>query len=216
MIRSDITVRIVYAGDVLDRDRDAAPQSLRSDVQRNRRALMAAARELFENRRDVPLYEVAKRAGVGQATLYRHFPDRRALVLALVDEQIDQFEAQAAATIPLGPGSFVALVRLLVAELSRSHALIELLDAEGETEGAQDPGTAVYGFSRRLLALVAPHFAEAEAAGRLRADLRLDDVLLVLGMVEGVAQSAPPDQREELTTRALDLALHGILAESGD
>lgn len=199
---------------MLDPDKEAVPQPLRSDVQRNRRALLAAGRELFESRRDVPLYEVAKRAGVGQATLYRHFPDRRALVLALVDEQIDQFEAEAAATVPLGPGSFVALVGLLIAGLSRSHALIALLDDEGETGGAREPGTAVYGFTQRLLAVVEPHFEQARADGRVRPDLQLNDVLLVLGMVEGVAQSAPPDQREELTARALDLALHGILAPS--
>jgi len=210
-VHSDTLLRIGYAGAVLDPAEGTDLPPLRSDVQRNRRALLAAARELFESRRDVPLYEVARRAGVGQATLYRHFADRRALVLALVDEQIDRFEAEAAATVPAGPDGYVALVRLLVAELSRSRALVELLDDEGDTD-PDDPASAVYGFTQRLLAQIRPYWEQAGAAGLVRPDLRLDDVLVVLGMVKGVVESAPPERQDELTARALDLALHGILA----
>ena len=57
---------------------------LRKDAQRNREAILAAARELFAESADVPMYEIARRAGVGQATLYRNFPDRRNLAASLL------------------------------------------------------------------------------------------------------------------------------------
>jgi len=56
-----------------------------------------AARELFAECADVPMYEVARRAKVGQATLYRNFPDRRNLAAALLAEHMEQTEQLAAA-----------------------------------------------------------------------------------------------------------------------
>ena len=56
----------------------------------NRRALIVAAREIFaEDGLAAPFSAVAKRAGVGQGSLYRHFPDRLALAVAVFDENID-------------------------------------------------------------------------------------------------------------------------------
>lgn len=69
---------------------------MRADARRNRVALLAAAREVFaEEGADGPLEEIAARAGVGVGTLYRHFPDRGALLLALVEERWDQLLAEA-------------------------------------------------------------------------------------------------------------------------
>ena len=59
----------------------------RKDAQRNREAILAAARALFAECADVPMCEVARRAGVGQATLYRNFPDRGDLAAALLLEE---------------------------------------------------------------------------------------------------------------------------------
>lgn len=65
---------------------------LRKDARRNREAILAAARDLFAESGDVAMYEVARRAGVGQATLYRNFPDRDALIAALSVEWLDELE----------------------------------------------------------------------------------------------------------------------------
>ncbi|OEV10869.1 TetR/AcrR family transcriptional regulator [Streptomyces nanshensis] len=62
---------------------------MRRDAQRNREALLAAAREVFAaSGLDAPLDEIARRAQVGNATLYRHFPDRAALVEAVFHERL--------------------------------------------------------------------------------------------------------------------------------
>ena len=60
-------------------------RALRVDALRNRERIVAAARDLFtEVGSQAPIDEVARRAGIGNATVYRHFPDRDALVLAVV------------------------------------------------------------------------------------------------------------------------------------
>src|ERR1700710_1317765 len=79
-----------------------APTPLRSDAARNRDALVEAAREVFGERGlAAPLDEIARRAGIGNATLYRHFADRRALahavLLSVVTRTADRAEAEAAA-----------------------------------------------------------------------------------------------------------------------
>ncbi len=188
-----------------------APTSaaVRSDVQRNRRALLDAARQLLAVRGDVPMYEVARRAGVGQATLYRHFPDRRALIAAVAEEVLDTVEEEAA-TIPPGPGALEALLRLIVASMVRTHALLQVV--EDESSNPREPGTLLHGLVQRLLGMVAERFASAKAAGVLRQDLTVDDVMLVLGMAKGVIEGLPADERDPASARALELALHGILA----
>src|SRR5689334_13365385 len=60
---------------------------LRSDAERNRASILQAFTELLaSDGADVPLYRVAQRAGVGQATLYRHFPERTLLAVAVFDQ----------------------------------------------------------------------------------------------------------------------------------
>jgi AcrR family transcriptional regulator len=63
---------------------------LRIDATRNRDAILEAARELFADSDDFAMCEIARRAGVGQATLYRNFPDRRALAAEILVGQLDR------------------------------------------------------------------------------------------------------------------------------
>jgi AcrR family transcriptional regulator len=63
---------------------------LRRDARRNREAILAAARELFADSAEVSMCEVARRAGVGQGTLYRNFPDRGALVAEILGEHVSK------------------------------------------------------------------------------------------------------------------------------
>src|SRR5436305_13281603 len=99
--------------------------SQRKDAQRNREAILDAARELFAECVGVPLYEVARRAGVGQATLYRNFPDRRNLAAALLAEHMEQTEQLAAAHAD-DPDAFFVLLRNVVEIMARFHAVGEL------------------------------------------------------------------------------------------
>ena len=192
------------------------PPALRSDVQRNRRALLQAAHELFAAGRDVPMYEVARRAGVGQATLYRHFPDRLSLLAALAEEALASLEKQARA-IPPGPDAFAALLRLVAAALARSGAFTEVLQEEEKGRGRCDPGSLLHRLLERVLALVAGPLQQAKAAGAISDDFDTEDVVLVLAMVKGALDAAgpPPPERLAVADRAVDLALCGLLARPG-
>ncbi|HEX9519066.1 MAG TPA: helix-turn-helix domain-containing protein, partial [Streptosporangiaceae bacterium] len=76
---------------------EPAPKRLRADAARNRAAIVAAAREVFaEQGLEAPLEEIALRAGVGIATLYRRFPAREQLVAAALIEKVTQYADAAA------------------------------------------------------------------------------------------------------------------------
>lgn len=74
----------------------ATPPQQRRDARNNREAILDAARELFADSADVAMRTIAKRAGVGQATLYRNFPNRGALAAEIMDEHVERMAALAA------------------------------------------------------------------------------------------------------------------------
>lgn len=189
---------------------------VRSDVQRNREALLGAARELFAARSDVPMYEVARRAGVGQATLYRHFPDRRALVAAVAEETLATFEHEAGG-LPAGEDGLRAVLFLAAASIARSGAFTEVLMGEEKARGRPAPGSLLHRLVERLLAIINGPLEQAKAAGAISGDFQQDDVILVLAMVKGALESAGPDplQRSAVAERAVRLALYGLLARGG-
>lgn len=160
------------------------------------------------------MYEIARRAGVGQATLYRHFPDRQALLGAIADEVMSALEEETALTIAPGPGALVACLRLLVTSMLRTRALMQLL--EEESSSARQPGSLLHGVVERLLAMLGGHFDEAMAAGVLRPDSSLDDVVLILAMVRGAIETVPAGDGAEVASRALEIALSGLLASSSE
>jgi AcrR family transcriptional regulator len=176
----------------------------RRDAQRNREAILAAARELFAESGDVPMYEVARRAGVGQATLYRNFPDRRDLAGALLEERMEHIE-QLAAEHADDPHAFFVLLRNLVESSGYFRALSEL--------ASQDAclGSRLGICRQRLAELIKRPLRDAKAAGTLRRDLTVDDVFLVLSMVKGATSAADgPAARAVTASRALALLVDGL------
>jgi AcrR family transcriptional regulator len=177
---------------------------LRKDAQRSRRAILAAARELYRDDLEASFTEIAHHAGVGQATIYRHFTDRRALLAELAEEDMDRLEERVASE-PIGPGSLKALLRELLAEQLRAQAVIGAMRV-GEVEESR-----VERLVERTRELFAPRLEAARAAGLVRADLSLDDVMIVLAMIDGaLASRADRDGREEAATRAFEIAMDGI------
>jgi AcrR family transcriptional regulator len=134
---------------------------LRKDAQRNREAILAAARDLYAERADVPMCEIARHAGVGQATLYRNFPDCRNLVAALIVEQMEQTE-ELAAEHAGDPDAFFVLIRNVVETMARFHALGELAREDACL------GSALDHRRRRLAELMRKPLRTAMAAGTLR------------------------------------------------
>jgi AcrR family transcriptional regulator len=179
-------------------------QNLRKDAIRSRRAILDAARELYRDDTEASFAEIAHEAGVGQATVYRHFADRRALLLALADEDMGGLEGRLGAE-PIGPGSLEELLREMIAGQLRSQGLIAAIRA-GEVDEAE-----VERLTERVRALMAPRLEAARAAGLVRPDLTADDALIVLAMVDGaIAPLRDRSERERASARAFEIALDGL------
>jgi AcrR family transcriptional regulator len=136
----------------------------------NRRALIAAAREVFaESGYAAPLSSIAKRAGVGQGSLYRHFPDRLALAVAVFDDNIVDLEAIAADPTATLDDLFAAIAE----QAMGSSALIDMFATHRRDPRAEH-------LQLRLAALVQTIL---ERDGSLRSGVTLDDVTLAIAML---------------------------------
>lgn len=166
----------------------------------NRAALLASARRLFaEQGYDVPLSAVAKDAGVGQGSLYRHFPGRDALATAIVEETM----ARLTAMVDEGAG-FAELWRTVVDTLVGSAGFLEaVLGPRGELRGRRP--------SQEMAALLAGPLARAQAAGAVSPGLSVDDLMLTLAMVHGATHRRPDArERRDAAYRALALVGRGL------
>lgn len=183
-------------------------EQLRKDARRNREAILHAARELFAESADVAMCEVARRAGVGQATLYRNFPDRGALAGEILGEQVDRV-ARLASEHEGDADVFFVLLRTLMEGLVPLHALSELAREDVRVGSRLDQERA------RVAELMKGPLADAKAAGTLRRDTSLDDVFLVLLMARGAMERAPgAAARAAAVNRVLTLALEGLVPPS--
>lgn len=181
-----------------------AQPPLRKDAARSRAAILTAARELFSAGRDVPMYEIGRRAGVGQATLYRHFPNRAAIVAAISREHVERIEAIAAEH---EENSRAILIVLDAAAdmLVRIHDLVGILREDATLAPVLDE------LRQRMRVVLGATLDRSRASDLLRDDLRADDLLLVLNMINGALTGiASAAERTTAATRALDLAVHGL------
>ncbi|MDO8146942.1 MULTISPECIES: helix-turn-helix domain-containing protein [unclassified Isoptericola] len=162
---------------------------------RNRAALLAAAREIFARYgADAPLNSVARRAGVGQGSLYRHFPDRLALVLALFEEQVSTVEERAAdpdATLP-------DLLGLITRHAIDSVVSIDL--ATSDPEAGPDP--RLLDLTARLAVVVGTRLDAAQERGDVPPGTEVEDVLLGIEMVASALTRCPSWEREQYAVRA--------------
>jgi len=177
---------------------------LRKDARRNRQAILEAARTLFAESDDVAMCQVARAAGVGQATLYRHFPDRGALAAEILGEFAERM-SDLAAEHEGDPDAFFVLLRSLVDGMVHLHALSELArdDARGDARLGRN--------RERIADVMKGPLCDAKAAGRLRRDTSLEDVFLIVAMVRGAMQGLPnAAARSTAAHRVLAIALDGI------
>lgn len=158
----------------------------------NRRALIAAAREVYaEAGLSAPFSQVAKRAGVGQGSLYRHFPDRTALAVAVFEENIAELEEFAS-----DPRRSVDDLLDRVADQAMvSTAFIELISAQ-----FGDPRVTHLGL--RYREVVESLVERRPAAGGAASDLDVDDVLLATEMLAFAISRSAPENRAEAAARA--------------
>ncbi|MFJ5546844.1 TetR/AcrR family transcriptional regulator [Streptomyces sp. NPDC093225] len=144
--------------------------SKRKDARRNQQTLLEAAAEVFATSGvDAPVREIATKAGVGLGTIYRHFPNRADLVIAVYRHQVDTCAEAGPALLAAGPTPFAALegwVDLFVDFLVTKHGLAAAMQADStgfETLHAY--------FLDRLLPVCTQLLEAAATAGETRPDL---------------------------------------------
>lgn len=179
------------------------PTARRRDAQRNRAAILEAASEVLAQDGTVALMpEIARRAGIGQATLYRHFPDRQALTAAVLGHQLDLLEARVVAH-SADPARFRDLLREVLHSQIELRGLVKLVRRFDPAQQER--------YRQRVIAAFAAPMGRAREHGHVRADLVPEDLSLLFTMVQGVAE-ATDDVRaaRAAADRSVDLVLDGV------
>lgn len=158
----------------------------RADALRNRERLLAAAAAAFAaDGLSVPLDEIARRAGVGPGTLYRHFPTKEALFEAVLHDRLRRLaeEARALGEDPDPAAALLGLIGRLGAEAAAKRDLVDAL-ASG---GADLNAAALAATAADLRAGIGRLLDRAQRSGAIRADLTLADLMaLISGMLFAV------------------------------
>ncbi|MFI2412880.1 TetR/AcrR family transcriptional regulator [Streptomyces sp. NPDC018947] len=181
----------------------------RADALRNRERIVTAAREMFvEHGPDVPFDEVARRAGVGNATVYRNFPDRDALVREVVCSVMDRTARAAEVALAETGDAFEALERFVhAAAEERISALCPMVSStfdqhHPDLEAARD----------RVEGLVAEVMARAVAAGQLRPDVGVGDLMIAVAQLSRPPAGTGCLSSDRFVHRHLQLFLDGLRA----
>lgn len=170
---------------------------LRPDAARNRTAIVAAAQRAFaESGLQVPFDEIARRAGVGEATVHRRFPDRASLIAAALGDKMGAYaEAAAAALAEPDPWQgFCGYVRRVCAMQSGDRGFADLLTltfapVNPAIEELENRRNSAY---RDWVTIV----RKAKAAGRLRPDFHPDDLIVLLMANAGVVSATAATARD--------------------
>jgi len=177
----------------------------RSDARRNRDAILAAALEALTESPDASLNAIAKRAGVANATLYRHFPTRADLVLATYEREVGRLVD--AADVLLRKQAPIDALQSWVEQLAgyavTKHGLADALrkaTSPGNDLTSTETYDAIVGALDRLL--------QANiSAGNLRPDLDAEDVILALA---GLWQLDPASEWKRQAQRIYEIVLSGV------
>ena len=178
------------------------PRPKRADARRNYEKVLAAAREAFaEGGESTALEEIARRAGVGIGTLYRHFPNRQALLEALYVDEVEEVCRSAAELDGGDPwealsGWFERLIAYIGTKQALAHELLNYLDRDAELFKVSR--TALYAAGEPLL-------RHAQEAGVVRPDV---DIAGVIQMVMGIAKIPTADAAQN--RHILRVALDGL------
>jgi AcrR family transcriptional regulator len=183
----------------------ATDRPLRADAQRNRDRLLAAATEAFAAEgQDVALESVAARAGVGIGTLYRHFPNRDALVVAAYQQEVDTLCAAAADLL-----ATQAADEALRAWTQRFADYIATKRRMGNAlRSAAASDSPLFASTReRIMGALRLLLEAGAASGTLRSDVDPKDVMRVINGIWYLPEG--PQWREDVG-RMLDLVIDGL------
>jgi AcrR family transcriptional regulator len=184
---------------------EASPETLlerpkRADARRNYEKVLSAAREAFaEGGESTSLEEIARRAGVGIGTLYRHFPNRQALLEAVYVNEVEEVCRTAAQLDEADPwealsGWFERLIAYLATKRALANELLNYLDLDAPL--FQNCRTSLYAAGEPLL-------QRAQEAGIVRPDVEFSQVMqMVMGITK--VPASDPEQTEQVVRIALD------------
>jgi AcrR family transcriptional regulator len=180
---------------------------MRADAQRNYQRLLSAALAAFSEHEadDTSLEEIARRAGVGIGTLYRHFPTRQALLEAVYRDQVEALRCRAEELVASdAPGAALAAwLRALMAFSSTKHNLTSaLLATIGKDSDLLSTCSMVICDAADIL------LKRAQQAGAVREDADARDLIRLVHAVNIATQRAPSDPGQ--TDRLLGLILDGL------
>ncbi|MFC6019854.1 TetR/AcrR family transcriptional regulator [Plantactinospora solaniradicis] len=187
---------------------DRLPQNLRSDALDNRERILTAARAVFAAEGlDVPMREIARHAGVGPATLYRHFPTKQALATEALAEQMYACHAVVEEGLA-DPDPWHGLC-LVIEKLFELHA---------RSRGFTTAFTSAFPHALDLAAIRAQALTSlaelarrAKDTGHLRPDFVLDDLMLML-MANGGLYGTSTNARVAASSRFAALAIRAFRA----
>jgi AcrR family transcriptional regulator len=186
-----------------------AHRPLRADARRNREKILAAATATFgEHGLETQVEDIARRAGVGIGTVYRHFPTKEALVVALAEAHFDRLAdiVEAALGDEGDPWEVFAATIWRAAEPAAADvAWCELVAGHPSVSGGALPG------QQRLAAATAELVARAQAAGRMRADATVEDVRTMMCGLGHVAAAQRAGGAQDWR-RYLEISLDGLRA----
>lgn len=176
---------------------------LRKDAAERRDAVLKAATLVFsQHGPDAPLELVAEKAGVGRATLYRNFPDRTALALAVFTDELDKLEAALRAQ-PLTPETFFHFLDELVALQLRNAGLSSALRGISTSEVLEP-------LRSRLIRAGEKPLREAQRAGLVRTDIKPSDLRVIASMLSAAQQFNETADRKSMAALAKRLLLDGL------
>ncbi|MQY27345.1 TetR/AcrR family transcriptional regulator [Nocardia aurantia] len=166
----------------------------------NRAALITAAREVFaEFGVHAPISWVARRAGVGQAVLYRHFPDRQSLGMAVFEENLRSLEELVARP----DTTFDDLIQTMIDQLVSSKAFFVIMQPTA-------PDVRFAAMVDRMTVVLDSKLVQAKATGAIRADIAVEDLQLGLDMMAAYLSLSDTPDRAGVAQRLWRLLRAGL------
>jgi AcrR family transcriptional regulator len=181
---------------------------MRADARRNRAKVIDAAENMFADvGLGAPMEDVARHAGVGVGTIYRHFPTKELLIEAIVERRFDRLadEAEAMLDAPEAGAAFYRLFARLVEEAAAKRAFAEAL-----TRAGRDAKAVTAGAGERLRTGFTSMLERARAAGAVRDDVDADQAVGLLAGMCLAAEHAGWDHEQR--SRTLEIVFDGLRA----
>ncbi|MFE9024641.1 TetR/AcrR family transcriptional regulator [Streptomyces sp. NPDC007808] len=184
---------------------------MRADARRNHERLLTVARAAFAERgTDASLEDVARRAGVGIGTLYRHFPNRDALLSAVFEDAVGELLCRSRELLraPEPCAALVTWLREMVTHAGEYRGLARSLMSV-----SYDTTSALARCSDPIRAAGGALLTRAQQAGTVRPDVAIGDLLQLTHAIALAAEQTPDDP--ELADRLLQLTLRGLEPAQG-